>query len=465
MIQEHFKVLNLKNDEKMANKKRVLLICSIIILGINMAIAQRWEQAQEIVDAIKETEFPNRTFNVLELGAKGDGKHNDLTAIQSAINICNHAGGGRVVVPKGQYWLEGPIHFKSNVNLYLEKGSVIRFSAVPADFLPVVFSRWEGTELFGYSSFIYANNCTNIAITGFGTIDGNAKDTFATWLQKQKPDQNTLRDMGDEGIPLEQRVFGEGHWLRPSFIQFINCHRVKMEGVKVIESPFWIIHPVYSSNIIIRNLRIESFRLNNDGIDLDSSTNVLIEGCTFSTGDDAIVIKSGRDYEGRQLARPSENIVIRNNTCLEVHNGFAIGSEMSGSVRNVFIENNTIKSGRSLIYFKANLDRGGTIENVYVRNIDIEKATKNLIYFQTDYHSFRGGHFPPLFRNFHIENITCKEAGYGIRVQGHSESPITDVHIKNVTIKKAEVPTKIYEHDQVLLENVMINRKNYSTKK
>jgi len=449
MIKQHF----------LKHSTSILLV---MITFIQVMHAQGWEKAQEIVDGIQEPTFPNRSFNVRDLGAVGDGKHNDLPAIQSAINICNQVGGGRVVVPKGVYWLEGPIHFKSNVNLYLSEGSIIRFSAEPDDFLPLVFTRWEGTELFNYSPFIYANNCTNIAITGSGTIDGNAKDTFAPWLEKQTPDQNNLRDMGDEGVPVEQRIFGAGHWLRPSFIQFINCHRVKMEGVKVIESPFWIIHPVYSSHIIMRNLHIESFRLNNDGIDLDSCTDALVEGCTFSTGDDAVVIKSGRDYEGRQLARPSENIVIRNNTCLEVHNGIAIGSEMSGSVRNVFIENNTIKSGRHLIYFKSNLDRGGMIENVSVRNIEVGQATKALIYFQTDYHSFRGGHFPPTFRNFNIENITCQETDYGIRVQGHVESPITDVHIKNVTIEKAQTAVKIHAHDQVVLENVTINGKNYS---
>jgi len=443
----------------------LVVLITIFFLFVNDTVAQNWNQAAEIVQRIQEPEFQNRSFNIVDLGAKGDGKHNDLPALQGAINICNQVGGGRVVVPKGVYWLEGPIHFKSNVNLYLSEGSILRFSAKPDDFLPLVYTRWEGTELFNYSPFIYANNCTNIAITGSGTIDGNAKETFAPWLKKQTPDQNNLRDMGDEGVPVEQRIFGAGHWLRPSFIQFINCHRVKMEGVKVIESPFWIIHPVYSSHIIMRNLHIESFRLNNDGIDIDSCKDVLVEGCTFSTGDDAVVIKSGRDYEGRQLGRSSENIVIRNNTCLKVHNGIAIGSEMSGSVRNVFIENNTIKSGRNLIYFKSNLDRGGTIENVFVRNIEVGIATKTLIYFQTDYHSFRGGHFPPTFRNFHIENVTCKETGYGVRVQGHLESPITGVHIKNVSIEKAKTPVKIHEHDQVVLQGVTINGKDYSNKK
>jgi polygalacturonase len=197
MIKQHF----------LKHSTSILLV---MITFIQVMHAQGWEKAQEIVDGIHEPTFPNRSFNVRELGAVGDGKHNDLPAIQSAINICNQVGGGRVVVPKGVYWLEGPIHFKSNVNLFLSEGSIIRFSAEPDDFLPLVFTRWEGTELFNYSPFIYANNCTNIAITGSGTIDGNAKDTFAPWLEKQTSDQNNLRDMGDEGVPVEQRILERG---------------------------------------------------------------------------------------------------------------------------------------------------------------------------------------------------------------------------------------------------------------
>ena len=173
-------------------------------------------------------------------------------------------------------------------------------------------------------------------------------------------------------------------------------------------------------------------------MDIDSSSYVLIEDSTFRTGDDAVAIKSGRDREGRELARPSENIVIRNNNCLEVHNGMAIGSEMSGSVRNVYVENCKIKSGRNLIYFKSNLDRGGLIENVHVRNIDVEKASVALIRFQTDYHSFRGGHHLPTFHNFHIEDITCKETKTAIEVKGHVESPIKGVFIRNVKVEQAK---------------------------
>ena len=434
-------------------------------MNLNTTHADRWDQAREIVEAIQESEFPNRRFNISELGAIGDGKQDDLSALQSAINICNYSGGGRVVVPRGEYWLEGPIHFKSHVELHLEEGAILKFSQNLDDFLPVVFSRWEGTELFNYSPLIYAYNCQDIAITGTGTIDGNAPEFYEEWFELQQPDQEELRAMGDEAVPVDQRIFGKGHYLRHSFMQFIECERVKVEGIKIVKSPFWIIHPTYSKHITIRNVHIESLLLQNDGVDIDSSSYVLIEDCTFRTGDDAVAIKSGRDKEGRDLARPSENIVIRNNTCLDVHNGFAIGSEMSGSVRNVFIENNVIESGRSLIFFKSNLDRGGVIENVSVRNVQVEKATMNLIFFQTDYHSFRGGHFPPTFRNFHIDNVTCKEAGHGVRVQGHAESPITGVHIENITIENAETPVIINEHDQVRLENVLINNKDYSISK
>ena len=423
-----------------------------------------WQQAASIAETIEEPKFPENIFNVLDLGAVGDGVHNDLPALQTALEQCSTAGGGTVVVPAGVYWLEGPLNLKSNVNLHLEEGSRLRFSAHPPDFLPVVFTRWEGTEMYGYSPFIYAKDCSNIAITGRGVIDGNAGDTFGAWRERQKEDQNTLRSMGDKEVPIEQRIFGEGHWLRPSFIQFINCSRIKLDGVRIINSPFWIIHPVYSSHITIRDVDIESMRLNNDGLDIDSSTYVLVENSTFRTGDDAVVIKSGRDKEGRRIGRPSENILIRNNTLLKVHNGIAIGSEMSGSVRNVFIENCTVKSGRNLIYFKSNLDRGGVVENVHVRNIKVEQASQNLIRFQTDYHSYRGGNYPPRFRNFHIENVNCEEAATGIRVEGHPDAPITNVSICDVTVKVADIALVKNEHDQVDLEDVFINDKRLSSK-
>ena len=439
------------------------IFCSVLFISQSCRglAVDPWKNAEEIVASIQEPSFPDRSINIRELGAKGNGVRNDLPAIMSAITMCNTAGGGTVIVPKGVYYLEGPIHFKSNIELHLQEGARLKFSKDLADYLPLVYTRWEGTELFNYSPLIYANNCQNIAITGKGVIDGNAVGIYKDWFKLQKLDQDRLRTMGDKAVPLEKRIFGKGHYLRPSFIQFINSERIKIEGVKIVESPFWIIHPIYSKHITIRNIHVESLRLQNDGVDIDSSSYVLIENCTFRTGDDAVAIKSGRDREGRELAKPSENIVIRNNNCLEVHNGIAIGSEMSGSVRNVYVENCKIKSGRNLIYFKSNLDRGGVIENIHVRNINVEKASVALIRFQTDYHSFRGGHHPPTFRNFHIENITCKETKTAIEVKGHVESPIKGVFIRNVKVEKAQTALDINVHDQVELQEVSINGKNY----
>ncbi|MCG8528919.1 MAG: glycoside hydrolase family 28 protein [Opitutales bacterium] len=446
-------------------KSHTKLIIAILLPTLAFGTNEVTRQIEEIVQVIhqNQTSFPDKDFNVIDFGAVGDGKHDDLPAIQEAIDTCSLSGGGRVVLPDGIYYLRGPIHFKSNVNLHLKNGSEIRFSAIPEDFLPPVLTRWECTELFNYSPFIYAYQCSNIAITGSGLINGNVGETFAKWRPNQKPDQLALREMGDREIPLHNRVFGGGHWLRPSFIQTFGCNRVLIEGVKIIDSPFWIVHPVYSNYIIVRGVHIESMRLNNDGVDPDSCSYVLIEDCTFRTGDDAVAIKSGRDTEGRNIGVPSENIVIRNNRLLDVHNGLAIGSEMSGSVRNVFMENNTVEKGRNLLYFKSNLDRGGIIENVHVRNIEVEQAEIALIRFQTNYHSYRGGNFPPIFRHFRINNVSCGKAEHGIWAEGHEEAPLQDIMIQNTIIKNAKTPLKIGPNDEVSLQNVTINGKTFES--
>ena len=441
--------------------RRFLLVSILLLLACDLvaeeASACPWQQAEVIVDAIDEPEFPNRTIKFKEKGAAADGTTNDLPALQSLIDDCSRIGGGRIVLESGVYWLEGPIRLQSNINLHLEKDAVLKFSAVPADFLPPVFTRWEGTEMYGYSPFIYAHKSTNIALTGSGTVDGNAASTFATWREKQKEDQLKLRWMGANGIPLKDRIFGKGHWLRPSLLQFIECTNVKIEGVRIIDSPFWCVHPVYCNNVVVRGIDVHSMRLNNDGVDLDSCNHVLIENSTFSTGDDAIAIKSGRDQDGRKKGIPSENIVIRNNRLRKVHNGLTIGSEMSGSVRNVFVENCTFGQGRNLLYFKSNLDRGGVVENIFVRNIDANIALETLIRFQTDYYGYRGGHEPPQFRDFRIEDVTCQEAKQGILVDGHIDAPIKQLVIKGVSIAQADVTITANTHDEVILEDVSIN--------
>lgn len=236
----------------------------------------KWDQTELILKNIVPPVFPEREFLITDYGAKGDGKTNSLPAFIKAINLCNMQGGGTIIVPPGVYFVEGPIHLKSNINLHLEEGSKIIFTSVTDNYLPVVLTKWEGTELFNYSPLIYAYQCTNIAITGKGIINGNAKNGFATWKPNEDEAKWKLRQMGNDGVPINERVFGKGHFLRPSMIQFYGCKNILIDGITINDSPFWVIHPVFSNNITVRNVIIDSWNKNNDGFDPDACTNVLM---------------------------------------------------------------------------------------------------------------------------------------------------------------------------------------------
>ncbi len=417
-----------------------------------------WLQAERIVNSIIVPSFQNVEFNIVDFGAVNDGTTDCLPSIIKAIETANKQGGGRVIIPRGIFFVKGPIHLKSNINLVVSEGATLKFSSDPGDYLPVVLTRWEGTECYNYSPFIYAYGITNVAITGTGTIDGNSEKTFATWKPDQKKDQLLLRQMGNDGVPVHQRVFGDGHLLRPCMIQFYNCKNVLIDGVKIIDSPFWVIHPVLCYNVTVRNVIVKSNNLNNDGCDPESSVNVLIENCEFETGDDAVAIKAGRDQDGWRIGQATENIVIRNCKMNSKANGLCIGSEMSGGVRNIFMEDCTVKNAGSTIYFKANLDRGGFIENIWVRNIDVEIARARCIAFETNYHGYRGNYFPPTFKNFVIENIQCKNGGkYAIFGEGVSDSKLQNITLKNITIQKAQIPYHLMFIDNWTIQNVLIN--------
>src|SRR5688500_1908760 len=215
-------------------------------------------ESAAIRQRIRAPQFPSRVVRITDFGAVGDGRADCREAFARAIARCNAEGGGRVVVPAGTWWTEGPIHLKSNIELKLEEGATIRFPPDADRYLPLVLTRWEGTELFNYSPQIYAYQATNVAITGTGTIDGNAGESFALWKPQQGDAQNRLRQMGIDGVPVHERVFGQGHWLRPSMIQLLGCRNVLVENVRIVGAPFWVVHPVYSQNIIARGLRIES---------------------------------------------------------------------------------------------------------------------------------------------------------------------------------------------------------------
>ena len=300
----------------MTNKhmRNWLLLGGLFLLSLAASAANdslRIAQRDAILAQITGASLPERTLTITSFGAKGDGKTDCKPAFDKAMKRAAKVGGARIVVPAGTYWLEGPIHFVSNVNLELQEGATLKFSPEPSSYLPLVKTSWEGTFVQNYSPFIYGYGLENVAITGRGTIDGNAGSTFATWRSKQREGQQLSRQMNHQEVPVAERNFGEGYWLRPQLIQFFNCRNITLSGVFITNAPFWCIHLLKSENVICRGLRYDAKLVNNDGIDPEYTRNVLIEDIEFNNGDDNVAIKCGRDNDGWTTATPSENIIIR----------------------------------------------------------------------------------------------------------------------------------------------------------
>ncbi|MEO1051874.1 MAG: glycoside hydrolase family 28 protein [Bacteroidota bacterium] len=439
-----------------------------------------WQRTDAILERIVPPNFKDQVFNVADYGAVGDSITDNLRAINDAIKACHEAGGGKVVFSSGQYFVEGPIHLKSNVNLHIEKDARIFFSSDAAKYLPAVKVRWEGTVCYNYSPLIYGYQLENVAITGEGVIDGAAKDWSIDWRKQQKPDKKVLRQMGNDTIPEHQRVFangfldldgdgkddgygdGEQHYLRPTLIELYECKNILIEGVTLRDSPFWTLHPVFSKNITIRNIKVYGEVLNDDGIDPDSCEDVLIEGCTVQTHDDAISIKAGRDQDAWNRMG-SKNIIIRNNQLLSGVNALCIGSEMSGGVSNIFAEENTIAGGKHALNFKCNLDRGGQVEQVFIRNTTVESCREALFIFRMDYHGYRGNNFPTKFNDFYVSNIRCKQVlEKPFKIVGVEEEPITRIFLNDIEIGMAGEKSEIAHANDILFHDVKIQGKPWS---
>ena len=358
------------------------------------------------------------------------------------------------MLPAGKWLSRGPLHLKSNIDLHVAEGATLLFAPEARHYLPAVLTRWEGTEMYGYSPLIYAFEVHDVAITGRGTIDGNAQSEFLTWVGEATADMDALRRMGNDGTPLASRVFAEGKHLRPSIIQFFRAERVLLEDYTVMNSPFWVNHLVYTEHATVRRVRVDSHHANNDGVDVDSSRWVVIEGCWFRTGDDAVVVKSGRDRNGREIGKPSEFVLVRNND-MGGEDGIALGSEMSGGVRHVYFTDNILRRGVSAIRFKANLDRGGTVEHIRVRNFTVE-AFENLIWFQLDYPGLLGGGYPSTYRDLVFENFTVERAGTVFNGDAPAAAPLRDVTLRNVTIGEADRTFILKNVEGLKLENVVI---------
>lgn len=463
--------------------KSVVFLSITVILTISCskkitpeAETDPWKTMELTIKNLPKTNFQDKTYNINDFGAVADGKTLNTAAFEKAIQTCTENGGGKVLVPNGKY-LTGAIHLENNVNLHLEDKAEILFSLNPKDY-PIVHTSWEGTELMNYSPLIYAKNKTNVAITGKGVLNGQA-DSTNWWIwsgakmygwKKGIPSQNdptnreVLVDMAEKGIPVEQRIFGEGRYLRPNFIEFFECNTVLVKDITVINSPFWILHPIKTNNMIIDGVTVNSHGPNNDGCDPEYSQNIVIKNCTFNTGDDCIAIKAGRDADGRRVAIPSKNIIVQNCKMIDGHGGVVIGSEISAGVNNVFVENCVMDSPNldRAIRIKTNSRRGGIIENVFVRNLEVGTVKECVLKLNMFYNVYgsQTGNFIPVIRNINLENVNVKNGGkYSIWAEGYKESPVENITLKNVKIQKVDSIYLLKNVKNINFINTYINEK------
>ncbi|HVU17369.1 MAG TPA: glycoside hydrolase family 88 protein [Candidatus Didemnitutus sp.] len=395
-----------------------------------------WSSLPALLARIHAPEFPARDFPITDFGAKPGVDATE--AVRTAIEACAKAGGGRVIVPAGE-WLTGAVRLRSHVNLHLDKGATLKFSTDPAAY-PNVYTRWEGVECMNYSALIYAFEETDVAVTGEGTLDGQASD--ANWwgwtkrgTARDRADRDHLNEMGEKGVPVAERVFGAGHYLRPNFIQSYRCRNVLIEGVHIVRSPMWEIHPTLSTNVIVRDVHIDSRGPNNDGCDPESAQDVLIDHCVFVTGDDCIAIKSGRNNDGRRVNVPTENVIVRGCLMSDGHGGVSIGSEVAGDVRNVFTEDCTMDSPEldRALRIKSNARRGGVVENVFFRNVKVGRVTEAVVTVDLLYEEGARGDHPPVVRNVQLDHVTSTSSPRVLWIAGFPAATIDNIQLTDCT--------------------------------
>jgi polygalacturonase len=362
-------------------------------------------------------------FNVADYDAVGDGQTLDTRAIQVAIDACARAGGGTVFVPAGKY-VTGSISLRDDITLYLDAGATLLGSENPADY-PIIAARWEGAEQKTYAPLITGDGSRNIAVAGRGTIDGRG----ALWWKMHR--EKTL------------------DYPRPRLISFTNCANIVIEGITATNSPSWTINPVRCENVMVDKVTIINppDTPNTDGINPDSCRNVHISNCHVDVGDDCVTIKSGTEVAGRENLSPCENITITNCTMVHGHGGVVIGSEMSGSVRNVVISNCVFMGTDRGIRLKARRGRGGVVEDIRVTNIVMQDVlcpfTMNLYYHIgmkgnkdiADKRPQPVTEGTPRFRRIHFSHITVRNAQYAAGfLYGLPEMPVEDISFSDISI-------------------------------
>ena len=424
-----------------------------------LASAQNWDEAKykQIEQSIRVPQFADQAFLITKYGAKPEGTAaKNQKAIQKAIDQCSKKGGGKVVVPAGQKFLTGAITLKNGVNLEVQEGAVLEFAFQP-ELYPIVETSWEGLECFNLSPCIYAFGAKDIAITGKGTIDGGgSNETWWPWcgaprygwkegtISQRSGSRARLLKNGEDGVPMynekgernPERVFGPADGLRPQLVSFNKCEGILLEDITLLRSPFWVIHPLHSTDITVRRVKMINDGPNGDGCDPECCDRVLIEDCFFNTGDDCIAIKSGRNRDGRERNMPSKNIIIRNCEMKNGHGGVVVGSEISGGCQNVYAHDCVMDSPEleRVLRIKTNSCRGGIIENINMRNIKVGVCKESVLKINLDYEHNEiccRGYYPTV-RNIYMENVTSERSKYGVQIIGLDEDTyVYDVHLKN----------------------------------
>lgn len=444
------------------------------------AFAAGWDdnEYKRIEQSIQLPKIAERQFLITSFGAKTTATAaQNQKAISKVISLVSKKGGGKVIIPKGT-WNTGAIELKSHVNLVLEEGATLHFAFEPKLY-PLVRTSWEGLACWNYSPCIYAYKATDIAITGKGTIDGGGNnDTFWQWngsprfgykegvtKESQKlGSRSKLLKMAEDGVPFDERKFGMGYGLRPQLVNMVHCERILIKDVKMINSPFWVIHPLLSKNITVDGVYVWNEGPNGDGCDPEACENVLIQNCVFHTGDDCIAIKSGRNNDGRLWNQPSKNIIIRNCKMEDGHGGVVIGSEISGGCENVYAENCVMDSPHleRILRIKTNNCRGGQVQNINMRNVVVGQCKEAVVKINLDYERkeicYRG--FEPIVNNVNVENVTCQKSDYGVLIIGRdSLENVYDINIKNCKFDGVvKEPVKITGKTRnVKFDNLVIN--------
>ncbi|MCE3282319.1 MAG: glycoside hydrolase [Chitinophagaceae bacterium] len=479
--------------------KKIGCILSLVALTL---FAQAQTRKLPVVLA---TSFKKDTFNILKYGAKADGLTINTTSINAAIAACHKKGGGVVLIPTGM-WITGPVELKSNVNLHLQKNAVLQFTRDFSQY-KLVAGNWEGLPQMRNQSPVFADNATNIAVTGFGIIDGGgeawrmvkkAKLTDSEWkklvasggvLSEDKktwyPTQGSLKGAGYSNpgaiAPEKSQAFYDSvkDFLRPNLLVLTKCNKILLEGVTFQNSAAWCLHPLMSQNITIRNIKVKNpwYAQNGDGLDLESCKNVLVENSVFDVGDDGICIKSGRDAAGRKRGMPTQDVIVRNCTVYAAHGGFVVGSEMSGGARNIWVDNCTFIGTDIGLRFKTTRGRGGIVENIFINNITMKDIIGEAILFDMYYAAQdpipQAGEKreppkveekpvteeTPQFRNIYINNVVAFGAEKAIFIRGLPEMNVQNIVMENMVIQAKE-GLDMTEATGIKLKNVALYTTN-----